>query len=185
MKEIWKDIKGYEGFYQVSNMGRVKGIEREVYSGHNYSVLRIEKEKIYKGYKVKNGYIYQTLLKNGKRKTFKLHRLVAETFIPNPDNKPQVNHIDGDKENNKVSNLEWVTRKENLNHAYKTGLSKICPVLQYDLEGNYLREFKSIDEATRYMGKKYHGNIMMCCQSNNKRKTAYGYIWKYKNKRNE
>ena len=184
MKEEWKDIEGYEGFYQVSNLGRIKSIERETYSGHNYSVRRIEKEMISTGYKTKNGYVYQTLLKNGQRKTFKLHRLVAQVFIPNPYNKPQVNHIDGDKTNNRSDNLEWVTRKENLNHAYKTGLSKICPVLQYDLDNNFIREFRSIDEATRYMGKKYHGNIMQCCQSD-KRKTAYGYIWKYKNKRNE
>jgi len=180
MREEWKDIEGYEGFYQVSNLGRVKSVERETYSGHNYSVRRIEKERILPGYKVKNGYLYQTLLKNGVMKTFKLHRLVAQAFIPNPYNKPQVNHINGDKTNNSVYNLEWVTRKENLRHAYETGLSRIRPILQYDLDGNFVMEHSSITSATKSIGKKYHGNIMMCCQEKGNRKTAYGYIWKYK-----
>lgn len=121
--EIWKDVQGYEGLYQVSNLGRVKSlgrvIDRLVYG--NYW----QEEKILKPNKTKYGYLIVELRKNKKPKSFLVHRLVAITFIPNPENKPEVDHINADKTNNSVNNLRWVTAKENirnpLNMVHLTG----------------------------------------------------------------
>ena len=113
MEEQWKDIQGYEGLYQVSNLGKVKSL--------NY--LHTGKEQILKPGK-NNGYLAVVLCKNGKVKTFKIHRLVATTFISNPLNKPCVNHIDCNPQNNNVDNLEWVTQRENIQYAYKLGRKK-------------------------------------------------------------
>ena len=122
MEEIWKDIKGYEGLYQVSNFGRVKTLPRIIRNSSNGRYYT--KEKILKLGKQTTGYLYVCLYKNNTHKTHRIHRLVAEAFIANPENKLQVNHIDGNKTNNHVSNLEWVTRKENMKHAYKIGLTR-------------------------------------------------------------
>lgn len=112
MVEIWKNIIGYEGHYQVSNMGQVKSL--------NYN--RTLKERILKGGKGGGGYYQVNLFKNGKIKRYYVHRLVGIAFIPNPENKPEINHIDGNKANNIVNNLEWVTSKQNTEHAFETGL---------------------------------------------------------------
>lgn len=117
MEEIWKDIEDYEGLYQVSNFGRIKSLKRTVMRRNNRQYT--EKEKILNQYNNKKGYKYVCLCKEGKAKSIKTHRLVAETFIPNIFNKEQVNHIDYDKANNIVTNLEWVTNKENYEHARK------------------------------------------------------------------
>lgn len=105
--EIWRDIKGYEGIYQVSNLGEIKSIK---------------KARIIKGSLDSRGYPHIQLFKNGKMKCFKTHRLIAINFIPNPDNKPTVNHKNGDRLDSRVANLEWSTHKENINHAIECGL---------------------------------------------------------------
>ncbi|MCI7634018.1 MAG: NUMOD4 motif-containing HNH endonuclease [Mollicutes bacterium] len=124
MKELWKDIKGYEGCYQVSNLGRIKSLDRMTNNqyGEYFMKGRILKNSIIKD----KGYC-RVSLNNGNGKISKrVHRLVAEAFIPNPENKPEVNHKDGNKLNNCVSNLEWCTNKENIEHSIRTGLKKHC-----------------------------------------------------------
>ena len=117
--EIWKDVVGYEGLYQVSNLGRVKSVDRYK---DNHGTKQLVKEKIKTTRKDKQGYLLLDLYKNNKKKTVRVHRLVAMAFIPNPQNKETVNHIDGNKENNTVENLEWATQKEQNEHIYATGL---------------------------------------------------------------
>ena len=185
--EVWKDVKGYEGLYKVSNTGKVKSFQRN-------------REKLLSDKYYENGYLRASLSKNNEKKKVLIHRLVAETFIPNPENKPEVNHIDGNKKNNNASNLEWCTRCENVKHAWKTGLneehreklSKTAyktvnklweknkkPVIQMDLDGNFIREFDSAKEAFEYYGiKRLQTSISACCTG--RRKTAHGYKWKFK-----
>lgn len=111
MTEVWKDIKGYEGYYQVSNLGEVRSI------GHKWQRKGIHKIKLHQNHDA--GYLLADLHKNGKYKSYMVHRLVAQAFIPNPDNKPEVNHKDGNKKNNNVENLEWNTKSENCVHRCK------------------------------------------------------------------
>lgn len=120
MEEIWRDIEGYEGIYQVSNIGRVKSLNRAIHTkdGRCY----IKHESLLNGSVDEDGYIRVGLTKDRKTKEIFIHRLVALTFIPNPENKPQVNHKDGIKHHNMLSNLEWATDKENVIHAIKNGL---------------------------------------------------------------
>ena len=167
MEEIWKDKKGYEGHYQVSNWGRVKSI-------------KFGKEKILKLIKDKDGYLQVTLCKNNIKKVYKVHRLVAEAFIDNTDNLPQVNHKDENKLNNNVDNLEWCDRLYNV--RYGTGIERRSkkrskPVLQYDLEGNFIKEWVSINECVR--NGYNQGNVAACCRG--KRKYHKDCIWRYKN----
>ena len=164
--EVWKDIDGYEGLYQVSNLGRVKSLK-------NKKILKYSKN--YKGYCQIN------LYKNGKRKKYCIHRLVALGYVNNILNKEQVNHIDGNKENNCVYNLEWVTCSENNKHAYKIGLNKSHTerkVNQYDKEGNFIKTWESIRDFLRKNNLSLKSStISRCCK--HKIKSAYGYKWEY------
>ncbi|MDB4302121.1 NUMOD4 domain-containing protein [bacterium] len=119
-REVWKDVEGYEGTYQVSNLGNVKSLDRNVIykDGKTVPYKGETKSKVIDKY----GYEYVGLYLNQKHKQGMIHRLVAKAFIPNINNKPQINHIDGNKLNNKTENLEWVTNRENIDHAVKTGL---------------------------------------------------------------
>lgn len=144
MKEIWKNIKDYED-YQISNMGNCKR------KNCVDSLGNLRNEKVLKKNKDIYGYCYYALCKNGKRKNFSVHRLVAKHFLENYDEKLQVNHIDGNKENNSINNIEMVSDKENKKHGWATGLykrqykknSKIC---QYDLNGNLIKVWDNMNE---------------------------------------
>ena len=169
LNEIWKDILGYEGLYQVSNFGRIKII--------NYR--QTGREKIMKLQLKKNNYLDIGLTKDGKTKRFLIHRLVAQAFIPNTNNLPQVNHKDEDKQNNHYLNLEWCTHEYNINYGTRNEkcskkLSK--PVLQYTLDGKFVKEWESIKECGR--NGFVSANIYKCC--NGKRNKHKGFIWRYK-----
>lgn len=175
MNEIWKDIKGYEGLYQVSNLGRVKSLKR--YVNHSGNSKRIVYERILKPVVDNTKYYVVSLWKNNIHNRVHIHRLVIEAFIPNLDNKPFVNHIDGNKLNNCIDNLEWCTPKENNIHAYKMELNNSKrKVNQYDLKGNFIKTWNSIKEANEYY-KTTH--ISECCNRNAKRKKSKGFLWEY------
>lgn len=169
MKEEFKDIKGYEGLYQISNLGRVKSL--------NYR--HTGREKILKLKIDKDGYLLICLYKNGKQKFFTIHRLVAEEFIPNPNNLPQVNHKNEIKDDNRMENLEWCTVKYNniYNGRQKRIAEKISKsVLQIDKTTNeVIAEFPSTIEVQRQLGILH---ISECCKG--KRNTAGGFKWQYK-----
>lgn len=128
--EIWKDIEGYENLYQVSTYGRIKSLS------HINNLGRLRPECILGIRLSDRGYHSAVLYNNGKPKSFRVHQLVARAFIPNPNNKPHVNHLDGVKGNNLVENLEWVTISENAKHAFKTGLNRIT--CERDEKGRFI-----------------------------------------------
>lgn len=122
MEEIWKDIPEYEGLYQISNLGNVKSLQREIKCECNnqYKYFNMKytiSEKVLKGRKDKDGYLIVHLCKNSRHKNYKIHRLVAEAFIPNPYNLPQINHINENKKDNNANNLEWCSSKYNANYG--------------------------------------------------------------------
>ena len=121
MQEIWKDIKNYEGCYQVSNLGRVRSLTRKV---KTFNGERTSKGQLLKPLKTNNGYYRVDLKQSQKDKYMSIHRLVAETFIPNPNNYPIINHKDNNPQNNCAENLEWCTQSYNIKYAYKHGNAK-------------------------------------------------------------
>lgn len=143
--EVWREIAGYETLYQISNFGRVKSLGNS----------QARQEKILKQQLQRDGYKRVWLCKKGlKRKRFPVHRLVANAFIPNPLRKEQVNHQNGDKLDNRLVNLNWMTRKENIAHAYETGLvmKNKNPVIATHLDTGEQRQFKSQTEASKELG---------------------------------
>lgn len=165
-EEIWKDIVGYENYYQISNWGRVKSLK---YNHSNF-------QKILRTQLTKKGYVRVTFQIKKKRKSFSVHRLVAEAFIPNPENKPQVNHKDTNKQNNKLENLEWNTNGENQRHSVTNGLKFMKKTLQYDLKGNFIKEWNSTKEIERELGI-YNARISRCCLGEYTH--THGYIFVY------
>ena len=178
ISEVWKDIKGYEGLYQISNLGRVKSLERTVAAKSGSK--RTVRERILKPRTDKDDYLLVNLYEgSGKRKTFKVHRLVCEAFHDNPKNNPEVNHINEDKSDNSACNLEWVTAKENCNHGTRNArsaksLSK--PVGQYTPNGGLVKVWQSACEVQRQLG---FAQQHISDVARSKQKTAYGYVWKY------
>ena len=175
--EIWKNIKGYEGLYQVSSEGRVKSLERKV--RHGSGIELTIKERILKPAPASNGYLVVTLYAGGKRKMYTVHRLVCKAFHENPENKLDVNHINENKTDNRACNLEWSTRRENCNHGTRNErmaktLSK--PVGQYTLDGELIKVWASAREAQMQVGFSYQhiSNV-----ATGKRKTHKGFVWKY------
>ena len=145
--ELWKDVEGFEGLYQVSTWGNVRSLDRHVNTMGNSK--RLVKGKILKGSPDKDGYLIVHFRKDGKEFAFKKHRLVALAFISNPENKSQVNHIDENKTNNYVCNLNWMTCKENINHGThneRCAKSNSKKVYQYSLDGKFIREWDSISD---------------------------------------
>ena len=170
--EEWKDIKGFEGYYQVSNHGRVRSLPR--YTKNRYSVM-LKKGVILTPMIDRNGYCGVRLQKNGKGYSKLIHRLVAEAFIPNPKSYREINHIDEDKSNNLADNLEWCSRDYNMNYGERPKIYAM-PVKQYTITGNFVNEFDSIQDAMRKTGV-HAGNICACCHG--RYKSAGGYKWKF------
>lgn len=173
MEEIWKDVVGYENLYQVSNLGNVKSL-----CGKTPHLMKPQQNQY--------GYLHIGLRICNKHKNFDVHRLVAQAFIPNPNNLPCINHIDENKSNNNVENLEWctyyynnhyVTARERQGNKLINRKDESKPVLQFDKNGNFINEYPSIMDAERKTGIKNSsiGSMLKC-----RYKTAGGYIWKYK-----
>lgn len=171
MTEIWKDIVGYEGLYQVSNLGRVKSLPRFDRKG------RFHSEKIKSQVNNGNGYMIVNLKHNGKQQMRTVHRLVAEHFISNDLELPEVNHIDGNKSNNIVTNLEWCTRSENVKHAVDNGLhTEFGQRKVLCVELNLV--FDTVKDAELWVGVK-GSRISNVCRLKRGCKTCGGYHWRY------
>ena len=185
MEEIWKDVKGFKGVYQISNLGRLKSFKKEVTG------------KILSNTNKKGDYFSVVLRKGDRVKHTRVHRLVAEAFIPNPENFPQIHHKDGNKQNNCADNLEWVSTKEHHFITQQENPNTIAGLVnynkfvrpkkihQYSLDGEFLAEYNNVREA--------HSKTGVCArnihqvaaktpfnQAGNIRKQAGGYIWRYK-----
>lgn len=176
--EMYKDIEGYEGLYQISNLGNVKRLAGK----------GCRKERLLKYHTNSDGYEIVCLSKNGICKRYKVHRLVAATFIPNPTYLQEVNHKDENKANNTVDNLEWCTKKYNINYGYGNkhrsnslvnNVYKSKPILCVELN----KIFPSLAEAARFFNKNQQGNICKCLKG--VRSKALGYHWQYVEKKKE
>lgn len=180
MKEIWKPIKGYEGYYEVSNLGNLRSMERIV-KCNGYP--KQTKTSLLLPLIDRQGYYYIQLHKEGKVKTFKVHRLVAMAFLPNDNHYKYINHKDENKGNNCVENLEWCTAKYNIN--YGTGIQRrvakqMKAVVQFDKQGNKIARYNSIGEASKITGICGSG-IGQCCSGNKKYSVVGGYLWRFAN----
>lgn len=176
MEEIWKDIPNFENKFQISNLGNLRHNTRGEW-------------KLRKNTNKKGSYFNVVLVDGSYKKSEKIHRLVAKAFIPNPENKPMVNHINGNKQDNRVENLEWVTAKENFNHSKKNLLwkynnpYKTIPVCQFSLNGEFIAEYKTCKDASKVTGVCARNILQVANKTpfnkkGNLRKQAGGYIWK-------
>lgn len=178
MEEVWKDIEGYEGLYQISNLGRVKSLPKLHKFVHGYYLT---KEKILspRVCGTQREYLAVVLHKNEKNKQYKIHRLVAMAFIPNPCGYNEINHKDENKGNNMVDNLEWCTRSYNVNYGSRIEKQRktlIKPVAAYDAIGNFVQSFDSLAEAALFANVD-GSNISRACKKEGR--LSGGYMWKY------
>ena len=177
--EVWKDIPNYEGLYQVSNLGRVRSLDRVVFC-ENGQMQQHKGRILYLGAQDK-GYYSVHLCKNRKVKSFRVNRLVWITFNGLIPEGMEVNHINEVKSDNRLCNLNLMSRKENVNWgtgAKRSAYTRSKTVLQYDLNGNFIKEWDSAADAEKEFSTGYGGNITRCCKK--ERTMAYNYLWKYK-----
>lgn len=178
--EVWKDVKGYEGLYQISNLGRVMSLKRSIKQPNSGRIRTINK-KIRKAFISNTGYELVGLSKEGKAKAFSVHRLVALSFIENPNNHKCVNHLNGVKTDNCLYNLEWCSHKENTHHSVQVLgnrlTPKLKPIILFDLNDNKLKEFESTKQASEELGI-FAASISAVLRG--KRKKAYNYKFKFK-----
>lgn len=179
MVEIWKDIDGFEGLYKISNLGNIYSIGGRVMGGMNNRYKN--KPRMMKPH-IRNGYEHVCLTKDKKQFHYKIHRLVAMAFVPNPNDYPFVNHKNEIKDDNRAVNLEWCTAKYNLNYGShnekmrKTKSKK--PIAQFDMNGNFIEIHDSSRDIERKFGY-FHNNITNCCKHKYGYKSAYGYKWEF------
>jgi len=185
--EIWKDIEQYKGFYQISNQGRVRSLDRILehinpLTGGNV----VRKGKVLKQRVLSCGYSYINLCVNDTRRHYRVHRLVALAFIPNPNNKPQINHKNGVKTDNRVHNLEWATSSENILHSFANGFSKTVnkkSILCIDKNISFESSYKAAEWLNNYkfnntkLIKPVADKLRLCASG--QRKIAYGFRWKF------
>ena len=199
MTECWRDIKGWEGVYCVSNLGRIMSCDKKVKArGKGYRVI---KGTVLRPTRTRTGYLYVNLCDKNQSSRVYVHRIVATVFIPNPNNFSEINHKDENKQNNSVfintdgsvdlekSNLEWCTHVYNMNYGtakYRRGLKmrnntiNSKPVIQLSMEGDFINEYPSASEATRQIGNtnSNSSSILGVCRGENY--SAFGYLWKFK-----
>lgn len=188
MTEEWRDIAGYEGLYQISNLGRVKSLPRTIRYGWGYNKVVVQQEMIRKSTQKKNGYWFITLKKDNKQKQFLIHRLVAEAFLENKNNYQWVNHKDENPSNNCVTNLEWCTPKYNANYGDRNKKISLANRGKKHYKSKTVMcvetgiIYASTGEAERETGIKSY-NIRKC--ANGTTKNPNGYHWKYVNLKGE
>lgn len=185
LKEIWKEIPNYEGLYKVSNLGRIKSLKRIISLFGKLD--RVHAERILRSSKGTNGYLQVYLCYDGLRPVFRVHRIVAFAFVENPLNKLYVNHKDGNRQNNHVSNLEWCTKSENALHAYRVlGIvnsqkGKIAhnrkAVMCFDKSGKLINEYACIKEVEKDGFSR--SQVSKCCKGSHKMHS--NHIWRFKN----
>ncbi len=186
-RERWEPVVGYEGLYEVSDLGRVRSLDRVIMGADG--VPKPHHGRVLSPFKRSRCYLYVSLWKNGSKITEAVHRLVAFAFLPNPHGKPEVNHIDGCKTNNRAENLEWCTRSENVKHAFMTGLcetsrERIAEMSRRAAALNEKRvvrsdgiEFDSVKKAADASGA-HHQNVSRCCHGRARATGGYGFRFK-------
>lgn len=184
MNEVWKDIEGYEGVYQISNFGKIKSLERSLRRSNG--VIQTRNERLLRQSENMFGYLMVTLHLENSKKTIAVHRLVAKAFVTQKKGCIEVNHIDGNKQNNMADNLEWCTRKQNVDHSFDKGLrrTKGTPyhyrgVIQKDKNGDIIHVYKTIISASRAT-KVCTASIISAAKGVTR--SAGGYLWEYDGK---